>query len=350
MVHISPKILFVSYAFYPNMGGIEVNSILLSHYFQKFGAEIKLVTMVEEEGEKRFPFPVIRKPGLQKLFELHKWADLVFENNPSLSLSWPKVFFKSLNVIAIRTRISREDGRRNIYDRLKSLNLRRACAVIAVSSVMKNIFFPNAVVIGNPYRENIFRNFHRERAPLSFVFVGRLVSEKGVDIAIEAIRKLSLKLSENNLPTLKIIGSGSELNALKELVKKYEMNQQVYFLGPKYDDHLSEILNSCRYILIPSHNEAFGNVAIEGMACGCLPFVSNNSGLPEAVGEAGVTFKVNSVDDLVEKIYHLINNPEVEVTYRQKFESHLLNHKPEHVARRYWDVIMGCIIKNRIEK
>ena len=75
-----PKILFISYAFYPSMGGIEVNSVILTDYFHQKGYDIMLVTMVEEKGIREFPFPVFRNPGITTLFKLHKWADIVVLN------------------------------------------------------------------------------------------------------------------------------------------------------------------------------------------------------------------------------------------------------------------------------
>lgn len=341
-----PNILFISYAFYPNIGGIEVNSEILTTSFHQLGYPIRVITSVEEKGEKLFPFPVLRNPNLFELIRQHKWADVVFENSPSLRLSWPRLLFGAQSVIAIRGRISREDGSFNFQDKLKIRSMHRAQGVIAVSSAMRDTFFPKATVIGNPYRSEIFKNLNQNRPPLTFVFLGRLVSEKGVHIALESLYQISSILPlEHSKPSFRIIGDGPELEKLQKLVEAKGLKGQVSFEGRQEGTELVRILNSCRYILVPSANEGFGNVAIEGMACGCLPIVSDCGGLPDAVGQAGVLFQTYSAEALTQAILRLINNPKLEADYRSKMEDHLEQHQPERVAERYLSVINNAYKK-----
>ncbi len=351
-----PKILFISYAFYPSMGGIEVNSAILTDYFHLKGYDLKLVTMVEEEGNRKFPFPVFRNPGLSQLCKLHKWADLVFENNPSLRLAWPRLFFTSTSVIALCGRISRDDGKLAVQDRLKGLALRNADAVVAVSAAIRDKFCSKAIIIGNPYRHDLFLTLDRDRKPLNFVFLGRLVSEKGVDLAIGAFKRIVDKVSsEKTSPLLKIIGDGPELEPLREIVKINQLQNKVLFLGRKDGTELVEILNTCNYMLIPTRWEAFGNVALEGMACGCLPIVSDTGGLPDAVGEAGVKFKYDSnktttIDALTSAIMEILDNPALEASYRSKMKQHLQEHQAERVAEKYLSVIEMAYQKSKKAK
>jgi len=289
---------------------------------------------------------VVRSPNLAELFKLHKWADIVFENNPSLRLSWPQFLFSSKSVIAIRTRVSREDGSFVLQDKLKKMALNRAHGVIAVSEAIRVSFFPKATVIGNPFRSGDFKNLALKRDPLSFVFLGRLVSEKGVHIALESLRQICTQYSDDQKkPYLKIIGDGPELENLQNLVVQKGLQKQVEFKGKRVGEELVEILNTCKYMLVPSANEAFGNVVLEGMACGCLPIVSDCGGLPDAVGNAGVIFKTYSPDALTNAINGLINNPILEDEYRSNIEAHLEQHLPERIARKYLNVIENAYQK-----
>lgn len=335
-----PKILFISFTFYPNVGGIEINAQILSAEFHRLGYPIRVITMVQEEGKKTFPFAVVRKPGFKELYKLHKWADIVFENNPSLRLSWPQFLMSSKSVIAIRGRISREDGSVVLQDRLKRIALNAADGVIAVSQATRDSFFPKAIVIGNPYRNDIFKDLGLKREALSFVYLGRLVSEKGVHIALESLRQLNTHLLVSNLkPTFTIIGDGPEMENLKEMVEQKGLESQVVFKGKKVGAEVVKILNASRYMLVPSLDEAFGNVALEGMACGCLPIASDCRGLPDAVGNAGVLFKTYSPEALTQAILKLINNPKLEAAYRSNMKAHLEERLPERVAQKYLDVI-----------
>ena len=340
------KILFLSYVYYPHVGGIEINSEIFATEFHIKGHEVKLVTATQEEGDKTFPFSVIRNPNLRELFKLHKWADVVFEHNPSLRLSWPRVFFRSKSVVVICGRINRSDGRVIFQDILKRKVLKTADAVVAVSKAMRNTFFPEAFVIGNPYRQDVFKTLNGERKALSFVFLGRLVSEKGVHLAIDSIDQLNkLITSDNEKPSLIIIGDGPELENLIEQVRRYNLEDQITFVGRKTGKSLVEMLNTCRYLLAPSRNEAFGNIALEGIACGCLPFVSDSTGLPDAVGDAGVLFKSGSSESLTAEIMNIIDNPNLEASYRSKMKAHLEEHHTDRVAQKYLDIIDHVCIK-----
>jgi len=339
------KILFLSHKFYPDVGGIEVNSEILANYFLKFGAEIHLLTWSQEGAiNKDFPFKVIRNPGKAELLKEHNWADVVFENNPSLKLSWPLLLTGKPHVIAIRTWISRMDGTLALQDKLKLKWVKRANAAIAVSKMVKQLTFKDAIVIGNPYREHLFKNLHLNRDK-DFVFLGRLVSDKGADMAVDLIKKLSeTDLWQQKKYTLTIIGDGPEKDNLEQKVKEYNLNDYVLFTGMLGGQDLVQVLNAHKYLLAPSRwKEPFGNIALEGMACGCLPIVSDGGGLIDAIGDAGVQFERNSIDSLFKNVSNLLSNPDIELKLRSKFETHLKNHQPEFVAGEYYNVIKRVI-------
>ncbi|HEY0177987.1 MAG TPA: glycosyltransferase family 4 protein [Pedobacter sp.] len=337
------KILFLSHFFYPKIGGVEVNSDLLANAFHKLGHEIRLVTWSEDPGNKPFDFPVIRNPGLRILIREHLWADIVFENNPCLRLAWPAFFLGKPSVVALCTWISRSDGRKGWQDRIKNLWLRRAAKVIAVSKVIRDECFPAAIVIGNPYGTAIFKKSPVAVRDHDFVFLGRLVSDKGADMAIKAIDAL-LKGPGHLAMTLTIIGEGDEMNNLKELVRVYGLETLVTFTGSLRGDVLVATLNEHRYMLIPSiWKEPFGNVALEGMACGCIPIVSDGGGLPDAVGNAGLVFERGNTDSLLRTIRTLLENRELEKELRANAYTHLDNHHPDVISAKYLDVLENVI-------
>lgn len=331
------KILFLSHKFHPDLGGIEVNSEILAMAFHRAGHEVRVLTWTKEKGFKNFPYNVIRHPNAIDLLREHRWANVVFENNPCLRLSWPRLFFKSRSVIALCTWLG-EKERNKWQDRLKLFCLHRASAVIAVSEAVKNKCWPGAIVIGNPYNAEVFtvqENIERNK---TFVFLGRLVSDKGVSKAIEAFLLLSKKV--NSPLSLTIVGDGPERQNLESLVKNYELERNVSFTGALSGDMLVRKLNEHRFMLVPSEwEEPFGNVALEGMACGCLPIVSDGGGLPDAVGDAGVTFRRGDVNDLVKRIQILLSNPDKEKQLRNNAKFHLAVHNPSEISKRYLAII-----------
>jgi glycosyltransferase involved in cell wall biosynthesis len=215
-------------------------------------------------------------------------------------------------------------------------------AVIAVSDAVRARCWPQAVVIGNPYRQNLFRILPDAIRNRDFVFMGRLVPDKGADIAINALHQIS-SLIKNQLLNLTIIGNGPEHDNLQSLAQKLGIANQVKFTGSLRGEELVSCLNAHKYLLVPSTwEEPFGNVALEGIACGCLPIVSDGGGLPDAVGKAGLVVKRGSIDALVKGMQEIFTNPDFEQELRSAASTHLANHHPDVVTKRYLALVEGA--------
>jgi glycosyltransferase involved in cell wall biosynthesis len=344
------KILLLSHRFYPFLGGIEVNTEIFAYELLAQGHEVRVVTHSLDSTGKEFPFQVSRNPNFHQLIKQHLWADIVFENNPCLKLSWPQLIFNKVLIVVLNTWLKRNNGSIGWQDRLKLLWLKKASRVIAVSEALRNQTFENAIVIGNPYRKNLFRVLDNVEKNESFVFLGRLVSDKGADFAIKLISVIlenqnlrdEMKF-DDNLNILTIIGEGPEMENLKKLTANLKIEKNVFFAGQLDGEELVQCLNRHKYLLVPSiWEEPFGNVVLEGLACGCLPIVSDGGGLPDAIGSAGLLFKRGDVNDLVSKVKELRKNSSLEKKLRENAKEQLANHFPERVAIKYLKVFHAC--------
>ncbi|HSI69946.1 MAG TPA: glycosyltransferase, partial [Gillisia sp.] len=90
----------------------------------------------------------------------------------------------------------------------------------------------------------------------------------------------------------------------------------------------------------------FGIVALEGMACGCLPIVSDGGGLPDAVGNAGVVFQRNNIESFYEKVQELLGNPILELSLRNNFNTHLKGHTTEVISKQYFKLLKSSAFHN----
>ncbi|MEJ7912600.1 MAG: glycosyltransferase family 4 protein [Chitinophagaceae bacterium] len=263
-------------------------------------------------------------------------------------MAWPSLIISRPSVIALNTWISRPNGTVGLIDKIKLSWLKRASKVIAVSDAIRKRCFVNAIVIGNPYKNHEFKILADSPRIRDFVFLGRLVSDKGADQTIMALHKITrLNLKENPLnilPTLTIVGDGPERAKLEHLVEKYSLKDQVRFTGSLVGEVLTSCLNQHRFILIPSTwEEPFGNVALEGMACGCVPIASDSGGLSDAVGEAGLTFTRGDSDALVDCIQAILKNPEIEKRLQDAAPGHLRKHHPYVVSKKYLDIFENVL-------
>jgi glycosyltransferase involved in cell wall biosynthesis len=68
--------------------------------------------------------------------------------------------------------------------------------------------------------------------------------------------------------------------------------------------------------------------------------VSNGGGLPDAVGNAGIIFKRNSVEDLTQQTYAILSNTTAQKILREKAQKHLNNHTQEVIGQRYFEILL----------
>ncbi|HKH60660.1 MAG TPA: glycosyltransferase family 4 protein [Flavitalea sp.] len=344
---MSLKILFLSHYFHPHIGGIETFSEVLAKAFVEAGHEVHLVTWTKENGTEKFPFEIIRNPTRRQLFHEHSWANVVFENNPCLRLSWPAFLYRRPSVIVLQTWLAGMNQRLSISELMKHLWLRRAKKVIAISEAVRARCCPHASIIANSYNVNHFKIYSGIQRNKDFIFVGRLVSDKGAVIAIKALHQLvneSRSMPNTRQYSLTIVGAGPEKVKLQQTVKELKLELYVQFEGSLTGPKLAICLNRHKYLFVPSlWEEPFGIVALEGMACGCIPIVSDGGGLPDAVGDAGLTFKKGNVNDFVRVIKTVIDDPPLQHQLREYANAHISAHHPRNIAGKYLGIIEDAI-------
>jgi len=143
------------------------------------------------------------------------------------------------------------------------------------------------------------------KTPIKVVTVGRLVSLKQVDKVIEAIAPLEDV-------GLVIIGDGPERSALENLVAKQNMDDRVYFAGPRCQQEMLALMAACDLFVLNSIHEGLPYVVLEAMSLG-LPVVATAvGGTPEVVrdGENGRLVDPSAHKSLCQIISTLVKSPE----------------------------------------
>ena len=334
------KILLSSHFFHPSVGGIEEVSFNLAHKFVQLGHEVKVITRTKAKSDIDFPFEIIRRPSSLQLIRLVQWSDVFFHNNISLKTAWPLLFVRKPWVVAHHTWIARMNGHISLRDKLKQWVCRYATN-ISISEVMaKHIWVPS-VVIGNPYRNRVFKLDPTSKREQDLVFLGRLVWDKGVDLLLDA---LALLKKRGVTPGLTIIGDGPERKSLKRQCKRLALESQVHFTGTRTAEDLARMLNSHKIIVVPSRwQEPFGLVALEGIACGCVAIGSECGGLPDAIGSSGILFPYGEIEPLAKAIETLLADEPLQEKYRQAATDHLSQYTSLEVAKKYLEVLERAV-------
>ena len=326
------KILFCTVPFRPSTGGIETVSALLAERFQALGHEVVLATQSKSSLIDTDAFRVVRQPTARQLVELVRRADVVFHNNISLRLAWPLLFVRRPWVIAHHTWLP-QFGLAALVKR----SVLRVARHIAVSRAVAASLPVPSTVVPNPYADDVFVSRPDVARRCDLLFVGRLVSDKGVSLLLEA---LGLLRQRGRMVGLTVIGDGPEAPALRRQATVLGIDEQVTFTGRRAGSELAASLNAHRVLVVPSvWEEPFGVVALEAMACGCVPLVARSGGLPDAVGGCGVVVTRGNVAALADGIELLMSDDGLRERLRDGMALHLARHTRDQVARDYLGVI-----------
>lgn len=139
------------------------------------------------------------------------------------------------------------------------------------------------------------------------VFVGRVEWEKGV---FTAVRAMPAVLSVRPDARLRMVGTGSQTQALQDLVAELGLNHAVELLGHVDEPTLRAVYGSADLLLAPSSYEPFGIVALEGAAMGVPLIVGDTGGLAEFVTEdRGRRCRPGDAEDLAGQVLAALADP-----------------------------------------
>jgi glycogen(starch) synthase len=163
------------------------------------------------------------------------------------------------------------------------------------------------------------------------LLVGRLVYEKGFQLALDALPEVIANVG--NVRFL-VAGSGTHEAELKAQAERLELTSHGTFLGWIGDDVLHSLYRIADLCVVPSIYEPFGLVALEAMASGCPCIVADTGGLREVVpvGErVGLRFNGGDAQHLGVMIERLLVDDEL--------RDRLVAEASEHVLSFDWDDI-----------
>ena len=144
------------------------------------------------------------------------------------------------------------------------------------------------------------------------LYVGRLEPLKGLDILVRAVADLQMA----DATRLVVVGGGDRgsdgiARQLGRLARSLGIGERVTFAGAVPQSDLPTYYGSANVLVLPSHYESFGMVALEAMACGTPVVVSRVGGLRSFVrnGESGYLVPWRCPGPFSERIEAVLANP-----------------------------------------
>ena len=159
------------------------------------------------------------------------------------------------------------------------------------------------------------------------LLVGRLVYEKGFQIALEALPGVIERLGGVRFL---VAGSGTAEAELRAQASELGLSEHGTFLGWIGDDVLHSLYRIADLTVVPSIYEPFGLVALEAMASGCPCIVADTGGLREVVPneQVGLRFQSRDPDSLAEMMERVLSD--------EQLRARLVTEASEHVLRFDW--------------
>ena len=154
-------------------------------------------------------------------------------------------------------------------------------------------------------RQKLRAELGLERDALILGMVCRLVEQKGVPYALEAVRRIKKKYPRARLV---IAGDGEKADELRRLTSALGIADRVHWLGWRSD--AAELMAAFDLLLVPSLGEGFGLVLLEAMARRVPVIASRVGAIPEVIahGETGILIEPRDVDALAQAMARLLDD------------------------------------------
>lgn len=329
-------LLIRSLTFLPKVGGLENMMHQLADAWARQGHTVTVVTAVREEVPPQ-AYTVIRNPTEKTMRQLLRTANVYIEANISLKTCITGILFRKKWVVSHQLPYLDKN-----WKRIAKNFLTRFSRNICCSQYVAQTLPAPAVVIPNSYSP-VFTHTRQVNRGYDFVFAGRMVSDKGLDLLVTAFIQYHATHPQS---CLLLVGDGPERAAQQARVAAAGLTYAVTWAGVLRGNDLVAAYNNACIAVIPSRwPEPFGIVALEALACGCGVVASNGGGLPEAAGTWGYYFNNGDAGALLVAMTTALQEyPQYQAAY-PAIQQYLQSFTPDAIAARYlqqckaWNII-----------
>jgi glycosyltransferase involved in cell wall biosynthesis len=162
--------------------------------------------------------------------------------------------------------------------------------------------------------EYLYKKYSIDEDKKILMYVGNLKPHKNLKRLLEAYKDI-----DNFGDTvLLLVGKAFDNHNISEIEKVYGIEDKVIHTGMVSNEELVDLYNLADLFVFPSLYEGFGIPPLEAMACGTPVVCSNNSSLPEVVGDAAYTFNPLNVNEIRKAINVVMGDNELRLNYIEK--------------------------------
>ena len=233
----------------------------------------------------------------------------------SLIARFKKVDY-AVNITGLGTTFQSDNLLRKFIVFLYKIALKKAKVVFFENEGNQNIFINEHIVskektcqlngAGVNLDDYPFIEYPDEKQDIRFLFIGRIMKEKGIDELLEAADRI-----KKQYPTVQFDIVGPMEDNYKDIIDEYVNRDVINYYG--FQSDVKPFIKQCHCFILPSYHEGMANTLLESSSMGRPLITTNINGCKEAINNNGYLVKVKDSHDLYLKIKEFI-----ELDYQDK--------------------------------
>lgn len=192
------------------------------------------------------------------------------------------------------------------------------------------IVIPHAVFKG--YNDNMnerdFKQYNR------FLFFGRIIKYKGIDVLLEALPKVIQKI-----PNVKLVIAGNGILQNEELINSYKENIELHIKWIA-DNQVKEYFKDIDFVVLPYTHASQSGVIPLSYSFGKPVIATRVGGIPEQVenGKTGILIEPNNIEELANSVSDLLSNKSLLKTMKDNCY--------DYASQNTWDYSAKILLKS----
>lgn len=274
------------------------------------------IDLIETNINRRGMNPIKDFQLILKYYQLLKRVKpcliITYTIKPNLYGSMVAIFLHipyAINITGLGTAFQTENFIKKMVTVWYRFVCKRAKVVFFENIGNKEVFIDNHIVkeekccVLNGAGVNLddfkFKDYPQDDKKIHFLFIGRIMKEKGVDELFYAIKKIH---QQNENIVLDILGNYED--DYQEVIDELVNQKIINYYG--YQDDVRPFIEQSHCFVLPSYHEGMANTLLESAAMGRPLITSNIHGCKEAIHNNGYLCEVKNKEDLYLKIKQFI--------------------------------------------
>ncbi len=231
----------------------------------------------------------------------------------------------AVNITGLGTAFQNDNLLKKIIIFMYKKALKKVKTVFFENIENRNIFIENRIIekdktcllngAGVNTEEYQYAEYPNENKHIRFLFIGRIMKEKGIDELLYAAKKIKKEYSDIQFDIV-----GPMEDDYKNIIDEYVNNNIINYYG--YQSDVKPFIKQCHCFIMPSYHEGMANTLLEAGSMGRPLITTNIHGCKEAIKDNGYLCNAMDKEDLYKKIKKFI-----ELDYKKKVNMSLNSRK-----------------------